>query len=112
MSVVSAPASSGKTVLLRSWIAEGGLAGRAGWVAAGREERDPQRFWLSALGALRATGPGAGLVRAVSAAPELDGWALAEGLLSDLARWKSGCGGWSMTCTSWARTRWRSWSWC
>ena len=36
-------------------------------------------------GALRATGPGAGLVRVVSAAPELDGWALAEGLLSDLA---------------------------
>jgi LuxR family maltose regulon positive regulatory protein len=85
VTVVSAPAGSGKTVLLRSWIAEGGLAGRAAWVAAGREERDPQRFWLSVLGALRATGPGAGLVRAVSAAPDVDGWALAEGLLSDLA---------------------------
>ena len=85
VTVVSAPAGSGKTVLLRSWIAEGGLAGRAAWVAAGREERDPQRFWLSVAGALRQTGPGAGLVRAVSAAPELDGWALAEKLLSDLA---------------------------
>ena len=85
VTVVSAPAGSGKTVLLRSWIAAAGLAGRAAWVAAGREERDPQRFWLSVAGALRATGPGAGLVRAVSAAPELDGWALAEGLLSDLA---------------------------
>jgi LuxR family transcriptional regulator, maltose regulon positive regulatory protein len=51
----------------------------------GPGERDPQRFWLSVLGALRATGPGAGLVRAVSAAPDLDGWALVEGLLSDLA---------------------------
>ena len=85
VTVVSAPAGSGKTVLLRSWIAAAGLAGRAAWVAAGREERDPQRFWLSVAGALRATGPGAGLVRVVSAAPELDGWALAEGLLSDLA---------------------------
>jgi LuxR family transcriptional regulator, maltose regulon positive regulatory protein len=85
VTVVSAPAGSGKTVLLRSWIAEAGLAGRAAWVAAGRGERDPQRFWLSVLGALRATGPGAGLVRAVSAAPDLDGWALVEGLLSDLA---------------------------
>ena len=85
VTVVSAPAGSGKTVLLRSWIAEGGLAGRAAWVAAGREERDPQQFWLSVAGALRATGPGAGLVRAVTGAPELDGWALAEGLLSDLA---------------------------
>jgi LuxR family transcriptional regulator, maltose regulon positive regulatory protein len=85
VTVVSAPAGSGKTVLLRSWIAEAGLAGRAAWVAAGREERDPQRFWLSVLGALRQTSAGAGLVRAVSAAPELDGWALAERLLSDLA---------------------------
>ena len=85
VTVVSAPAGSGKTVLLRSWIAEAGLAGRAAWVAAGREERDPQRFWLSVAGALRATGPGAGLVRVVTGAPELDGWALAEGLLSDLA---------------------------
>jgi LuxR family transcriptional regulator, maltose regulon positive regulatory protein len=85
VTVVSAPAGSGKTVLLRSWIAEAGLADRAAWVPAGRDERDPQRFWLSVLGALRQTGPGAGLVRAVSAAPDLDGWALVEGLLSDLA---------------------------
>jgi LuxR family transcriptional regulator, maltose regulon positive regulatory protein len=85
VTVVSAPAGSGKTVLLRSWIAEAGQAGRAAWVAAGREERDPQRFWLSVFRALRQTGPGAGLVRAVSAAPDLDGWALVEGLLNDLA---------------------------
>ncbi len=85
VTVVSAPAGSGKTVLLRSWMAGAGLAGRAAWVAPGREERDPQGFWLSVAGALRATGPGAGLVRAVTGAPELDGWALAEGLLSDLA---------------------------
>jgi hypothetical protein len=40
VTVVSAPAGSGKTVLLRSWIAEAGQAGRAAWVAAGREKRD------------------------------------------------------------------------
>jgi LuxR family maltose regulon positive regulatory protein len=85
VTVVSAPAGSGKTVLLRSWIAGAGLAGRAAWVAAGREERGSQRFWLSVLRALRQTGPGEGLVRAVSAAPDLDGWALVEGLLDDLA---------------------------
>ena len=79
VTVVSAPAGSGKTVLLRSWIEGAGLAGQAAWVAAGPEERDPQRFWLSVAGALRATAPGAGLVRAVSAAPDVDGWALAEG---------------------------------
>jgi LuxR family transcriptional regulator, maltose regulon positive regulatory protein len=86
VTVVSAPAGSGKTVLLRSWIAEAGLADRAAWVAARREERDPQRFWLTVAGALRQTGPGAGLVRPVSAAPDLDAWALVEGLLDDLWR--------------------------
>jgi LuxR family transcriptional regulator, maltose regulon positive regulatory protein len=85
VTVVSAPAGSGKTVLLRSWISQAGLAERVAWVAAGREERDPQRFWLSVLGALRQTVPGAGLVRAVSAAPDVDGWGLVERLLEDLA---------------------------
>jgi LuxR family transcriptional regulator, maltose regulon positive regulatory protein len=85
VTALSAPAGSGKTVLLRSWIAGTGLAGRAAWVTAGREERNPQRFWLSVTGVLRRTDPGAGLVRAVSAAPDLDGWALVEGLLNDLA---------------------------
>ena len=55
MTVVSAPAGSGKTVLLRSWIGEAGVADRAAWVPVGRDERDPQRFWASVLGALRGT---------------------------------------------------------
>jgi LuxR family maltose regulon positive regulatory protein len=83
--VVSAPAGSGKTVLLRSWIGEAGLAERAAWVPVGRGERDPQRFWLSMLGALRETSAGSGLVRALTAAPDLDGWEIVERLLTDLA---------------------------
>jgi LuxR family transcriptional regulator, maltose regulon positive regulatory protein len=85
VTVVSAPPGSGKTVLLRSWISESGLAERAAWVPAGRGERDPQRFWLSVLGALRQTGPGSVLVQPLTAAPDLDGWAIAERLLKDLA---------------------------
>jgi LuxR family transcriptional regulator, maltose regulon positive regulatory protein len=85
VTVVSGMAGSGKTVLLQSWISEAGLAGHAAWVDAGRNVRDPQRFWLSVIGALRTTGPGSELVRAVSAAPDLNGWALVERLLSDLA---------------------------
>ncbi len=85
MTVVSAPPGSGKTVLLRSWIGEAGLAERAAWVAVERDERDPQRFWLSALGALRQTVPGSALVRTLTAAPDLDGWAIVERLLKDLA---------------------------
>ena len=81
---VSAPAGSGKTLLLRSWIAERGLAGRSAWVAVQGEERDAQRFWLSVFGALRATTAGSRLVRPLTAAPDLDGWAVVEWLLTDL----------------------------
>src|SRR5215469_8931012 len=85
VSVVSAPAGSGKTVLLRSWISGAGLAGHVAWVPAGRGERDPQRFWLSVLAALRQTGTGSVLVRELTAAPDLDGWVITERLLADLA---------------------------
>ena len=44
---VSAPPGSGKTLLLRSWIAESGMAERAAWVPGQPEMRDPQRFWIS-----------------------------------------------------------------
>jgi LuxR family maltose regulon positive regulatory protein len=85
VSVVSASAGSGKTVLLRSWISRSGVAGRAAWVPAGRGERDPQRFWLSVLAALRVTAAGSALVRELTAAPDLDGWVITERLLADLA---------------------------
>src|ERR1700734_4019172 len=109
VTVVSAPAGSGKTVLLRSWIGEAGggdrapwgpvgpdegdpqgfwaagVADRAAWVPVGPDERDPQRFWASVLGALRGTAPGSGLVRELTAAPDLDGGAVVERLLKDLA---------------------------
>jgi LuxR family transcriptional regulator, maltose regulon positive regulatory protein len=83
--VVSASPGSGKTVLLRSWIRESGLAERAAWVLAERGERDPQRFWLAVTGALRQTPPGLALVQPLTAAPDLDGWAITERLLKDLA---------------------------
>src|SRR6516165_5168242 len=85
VTVVAAPAGSGKTVLLRSWMGQAGLAGQAAWVPAGREERDPQHFWLAVLGALRAMAPGSALVAPLTAAPDLDGWAITERLLTDLA---------------------------
>jgi LuxR family transcriptional regulator, maltose regulon positive regulatory protein len=81
---VSAPPGSGKTVLLRSWIAESGLAGRAAWVTV-PAGCDAQRFWISVTGALRGTTAGSALVRALTAAPDLDGWTVVERLLEDLA---------------------------
>jgi LuxR family transcriptional regulator, maltose regulon positive regulatory protein len=82
---VSAAAGSGKTVLLRSWIDHAGLATRAAWVLLDQDERDPQRFWLSVLHALRRTSAVGPLVRELTAAPDLDGWTIVERLIEDLA---------------------------
>jgi LuxR family transcriptional regulator, maltose regulon positive regulatory protein len=82
---VSAPPGSGKTVLLRSWIAESDLAECAAWVSVPAEERDAQRLWVSVTEALRNTAAGSALVRELTAAPDLDGWTVVERLLEDLA---------------------------
>jgi LuxR family transcriptional regulator, maltose regulon positive regulatory protein len=66
-------------------MSRAGAAGSAAWVTVRRGERDPQQFWLSVLGALRQTAPGLVLVQPLTAAPDLDGWAIAERLLKDLA---------------------------
>jgi LuxR family maltose regulon positive regulatory protein len=62
------------------------MSGQAAWVQAPTGERDPQRFWIAVADALRATAPGSALVRPLTAAPDLDGWAIVERLLKDLAR--------------------------
>jgi LuxR family maltose regulon positive regulatory protein len=82
---LSAPAGSGKTVLMRSWIAEAGLAPRTAWVSVASEDRDPQGFWISVANALRGTAAGSTLVRPLTGVPGLDGWAVVERLLRDLA---------------------------
>ena len=85
VTLISASAGSGKTFSLRSWIGETGLAEHAAWVPVQGQERDPQRFWISVADALRGTAPGSTLVRELTAAPGLDGWAIVERLLTDLA---------------------------
>jgi LuxR family transcriptional regulator, maltose regulon positive regulatory protein len=82
---ISAPAGSGKTVLMRSWIAEAGLARHASWVPGDGQELDSRPFWISVADALRGTAPGSALVRPLTAAPDLDSWAVVERLLTDLA---------------------------
>ncbi len=82
---IAAPPGSGKTSLLRSWVDEAGLADSVAWVAVHDTARAPQRFWISVADALRGTAAGAALVRPLTAAPDLDGWAVVERLLKDLA---------------------------
>ncbi|MGO9954490.1 MAG: LuxR C-terminal-related transcriptional regulator [Solirubrobacteraceae bacterium] len=79
--LVCAPAGSGKTVLLRSWIEAAGLEDQVGWVSVERAERDAQRFWLSVIDALAGA---VGVVQRVAPAPTFNGRAMVEQVLADL----------------------------
>ena len=81
---ISAGAGSGKTLLVRTWIASANLSDDAAWVTVGRDEHDAERFWLSVLDAVRGTRSGSALVGALTAAPDLDVWTIVDGLLKDL----------------------------
>ena len=81
MVLVCAPAGSGKTVLLRSWIGAAGLEDQVGWVSVERAERDAQRFWLAVIDALAGA---VDVVERVAPAPTFHGRAVVEQLLGDL----------------------------
>jgi LuxR family transcriptional regulator, maltose regulon positive regulatory protein len=71
--LVCAPAGSGKTILLRSWVEAEGLRNRVAWVSVARGERDGQRFWLSLIDELVAAVGEDGPVERVAATPAFDG---------------------------------------
>ncbi len=79
--LVCAPAGSGKTMLLRSWIEAAGLQDRVGWVSVERGEQDAQRFWLSVIDELAGV---VSVVQPVAPAPTFGGRAVVDQLLSDL----------------------------
>jgi LuxR family transcriptional regulator, maltose regulon positive regulatory protein len=81
VTLVCAPAGSGKTVLLRSWTAETDEA--VAWVTVERGERDAQRFWLHVIDAL-ADAAGDELVEQISPAPGFAGAVVVERLLAQL----------------------------
>jgi LuxR family maltose regulon positive regulatory protein len=83
VTLVCAPAGSGKTVLLQSWAAETDEA--VAWVSVERGERDAQRFWLHVIDALADTA-GDDVIERVSPAPGFAGAVVVERLLAQLQR--------------------------
>src|SRR5260370_41983439 len=73
VALVCAPAGSGKTVLLRSWIDHANLGDHTGWVSVEHDERDAQRFWRSEIDERRGTAGAAAFVDELTPTPTFDG---------------------------------------
>jgi LuxR family transcriptional regulator, maltose regulon positive regulatory protein len=84
VTLVAAPAGSGKTVLVRSWIDSTSAAARTAWVSIDRGERDAQRFWLAVVEKLRALDAAEDVVEQLTPAPDFDGAAVVDRLVSQL----------------------------
>jgi LuxR family maltose regulon positive regulatory protein len=81
VSVLSAPGASGKTCLVRAWIAEAGLARHAGWATVTPGEHDERRFWRSAIEGLAGI---AGAEELLEVGPASGGELIVERLLHGL----------------------------
>jgi LuxR family transcriptional regulator, maltose regulon positive regulatory protein len=90
VTIISAPAGSGKTSLLRAWAGRPGQPGRLAVLQVQRDQQDAQQFWLALLGAVRqATGTNSG-AEPLAATPEFNGQAMAGRVLSELAEARDG----------------------
>ena len=85
VTIISAPAGSGKTSLLRAWTGGPGRPRRLAVLQVQRDQHDAQRFWLALLGAARrATGADGG-AEPPAATPDFNAPAMAGRVLSELA---------------------------
>src|SRR4051794_15824698 len=53
LTLVSAPAGSGKSVLVSAWVTQGRAAGPVAWFSLDASDAEPARFWRGVLAALR-----------------------------------------------------------
>jgi LuxR family maltose regulon positive regulatory protein len=85
VTVVSAPAGSGKTSLLRAWAARPGQPHRLAVVQVRRDEQDAQLFWLGLLDAVRQASGTTSRAEPATATPGFNGRAMVERVLAELA---------------------------
>ena len=83
VTVISAPAGSGKTCLLRAWATRPG-APRLAIVQVNRDEHDAQTFWLAVLRAVRQAADASGRAESPVGTPDGGARALADRVLAEV----------------------------
>jgi len=84
VTIISAPAGSGKTSLLRAWAGRPGQRHRLAILQVQRDQQDAQQFWLALLSAVRRTSGTASGAEPPAATPEFNGRAMVDRVLSEL----------------------------
>jgi LuxR family transcriptional regulator, maltose regulon positive regulatory protein len=84
VTIISAPAGSGKTSLLRAWADRPGQPRPLAMFAVQRDQQDAQQFWLALLGAVRQAS-GTARDKPPAGTPDFNGRAMVDRVLSELA---------------------------
>ena len=90
VTIISAPAGSGKTSLLRAWADRPGQRRRLALLQVQRDQQDAQQFWLALLEAVRRASAPAGRAEPAAATPEFNAAAMVDRVLSELADARGG----------------------
>ncbi len=85
VTLVSGPAGSGKTSLLRAWADGPGHPFRLAVVPVRRDQQDSQQFWLAVLSAIRVAWGAPGDGDQLAATPDFNAAAIGDRVLSELA---------------------------
>jgi LuxR family transcriptional regulator, maltose regulon positive regulatory protein len=85
VTILSAPAGSGKTSLLRAWADRPGQRHRLAVVPVQRDQQDAQLFWLTLLNAVRRAWCTTSGAEPAAATPDFNGQAMVDRVLSELA---------------------------
>jgi LuxR family transcriptional regulator, maltose regulon positive regulatory protein len=89
VTVISAPAGSGKTSLLRAWAGRPGQPHRLAVVQVQRDQQDAQQFWLALLSAVHQAS-GTARDKPPTGTPDFDGRAMVDRVRSELAEARGG----------------------
>src|SRR5712691_13004251 len=84
VTIISAPAGSGKTSLLRAWADRPGQPHRLAVMQVKRDQHDAQQFWLALLSAVRQASAPTGRAEPPAATPDFNGRAMVDQVLSEL----------------------------